>query len=76
MPTQIPVHGVDADKDGYIDLFSDTDALHSVARYLRAHGWRCSMSAKRQYRVIRAYNHSNIYADTVLSIAKKLKEKD
>lgn len=75
MPSQISVYGVDADKDGNINLFSDEDALHSVARYLRAHGWRCGISIKRQYRVIRAYNHSNIYADTVLSVARKLREK-
>lgn len=76
MPTKISVYGVDADRDGRVNLFSEQDALHSMANYLRSHGWRCDMSAKRQYRVILAYNHSNIYADTVLSIAKKLKEKD
>ena len=74
MPTKISVYGVDADKDGRVNLFSEQDALYSMANYLRSHGWRCDMSAKRQYRVILAYNHSNIYADTVLNVAKKLKE--
>jgi membrane-bound lytic murein transglycosylase B len=76
MPSQIPVYGVDADRDGHINLFSENDALFSVAKYLRGHGWKCGMSTKRQYRVIRAYNHSNIYASTVLGIAEKLKIKD
>ncbi len=74
MPTKISVYGVDADKDGRVNLFSEQDALYSMANYLRSHGWRCDMSAKRQYRVILAYNHSKIYADTVLNVAKKLKE--
>ena len=76
MPTKISVYGVDADRDGRINLFSEQDALYSMANYLRSHGWRCNMSMKRQYRVILAYNHSNIYADTVMNVAKKLKEKD
>ena len=76
MPSQISKYGVDADRDGHINLFSDEDALFSVAMYLRGHGWKCGMSKKRQYRVIRAYNHSNIYASTVLGVAEKLKTND
>ena len=67
MPSQIPLYGVDADKDGLINLFSEQDALYSVANYLSAHGWQCGISTKRQHRVILAYNNSNIYASTVLA---------
>ncbi len=74
MPTKISVYGVDADRDGYINLFSEQDALYSMANYLRSHGWRCNMSEKRQYRVIFAYNNSRIYADTIMNVAKKLKK--
>ncbi|MGZ3634643.1 MAG: lytic murein transglycosylase [Syntrophales bacterium] len=73
MPTKISVYGVDADRDGHVNLFAEPDALYSMANYLRSHGWRCDMSTKRLYRVILAYNHSKIYADTVLTVAKKLK---
>jgi membrane-bound lytic murein transglycosylase B len=75
MPSQISAYGVDADKDGRINLFSEQDALYSVANYLRAHGWKCGMSSKRKYRVIRAYNNSKIYANTVLGVAERLKRK-
>ncbi len=75
MPSQIPLYGVDADKDGLINLFSEQDALYSVANYLSAHGWQCGISTKRQHRVILAYNNSNIYASTVLNVARKLKHK-
>lgn len=74
MPTKISVYGVDADRDGHINLFSEQDALYSMANYLRSHGWRCNMTAKRQYRVILAYNNSKIYADTIMNVAKKLKK--
>jgi membrane-bound lytic murein transglycosylase B len=73
MPTKISIYGVDADRDGRVNLFSEQDALYSMANYLRSHGWRCNMSAKRQYRVILTYNNSKIYADTILHVAKKLK---
>lgn len=75
MPSKISTYGVDADRDGHINLFSEQDALYSVANYLRAHGWKCSMSKKRQYRVILAYNNSKIYANTVLGVAEKLKRR-
>lgn len=75
MPSQIPLYGVDADKDGLINLFSEQDAIYSVANYLSAHGWQCGISTKRQHRVILAYNNSSIYASTVLNVARKLKQK-
>jgi membrane-bound lytic murein transglycosylase B len=76
MPSQISAYGVDADADGRINIFSEQDALYSVANYLRAHGWKCSMSTKRQHRVILAFNNSKIYANTVLGVAGKLKRRE
>jgi membrane-bound lytic murein transglycosylase B len=76
MPSKISTYGVDADADGHINIFSEQDALYSVANYLRAHGWKCSMSTKRQHRVILGYNNSKIYANTVLGVAGKLKQRE
>lgn len=75
MPSTIPAYGVDADKDGRINLFAAQDALYSVANYLHAHGWKCGIGTKRQYRVILTYNNSKIYAKTVLGVAEKLKRR-
>ena len=75
MPSNVSPYGVDADGDGRIDLFATEDALHSMGKYLRSHGWKCNMSRKSQYRVIMAYNRSPIYANTVLDIAEKLRIK-
>ena len=76
MPSKISTYGIDADSDGHIDVFSKDDALSSIANYLHRHGWKCDMSRVRQRKIIMAYNHSNIYANTVLQIAEKLRQKN
>jgi len=75
MPSNVSAYGVDTDGDGRIDLFAKDDALHSIGKYLNRHGWKCGMTRKRQHQVVMAYNHSRIYANTVLSIAEKLRSK-
>ena len=75
MPSNVFTYGVDADGDGRIDPFAKPDALHSIANYLRGYGWRPGMDREGQHRVIFGYNHSTVYANTVLAIADKLKAK-
>lgn len=72
MPSHAVQFGVDADKDGRVDLFARTDAFHSIGNYLRGHGWTSGMSRVKKHKVIRAYNPSNRYANTVLAVADKL----
>ncbi len=74
MPSNIFPFGVDADQDGRIDLFAKDDALHSIANYLRGHGWSGDMPRRAQQKVIYAYNHSTVYVNTVLAVADRLKE--
>jgi membrane-bound lytic murein transglycosylase B len=40
MPSSARVYGVDFDKDGHVDLRRSTDAIGSVANYLKQHGWQ------------------------------------
>lgn len=75
MPTNALAYGVDADQDGRIDLFVKADAFYSIANYLRGHGWSCQMDRASQHKVVYAYNHSDVYANTVLAVADKLKDK-
>ena len=75
MPSNVLSYGVDADADGRVDLFSKADALHSIANYLRGYGWKCSMDRTSQLLVILDYNKSLVYANTVLAVAEKLKNK-
>ncbi len=73
MPSNIISYGVDADRDGHINLFATPDALHSIANYLRGHGWKCQMNRRAWPKIIFAYNHSSVYVNTVLAVAEKLK---
>ena len=75
LPSNILSYGVDADNDGRIDLFTKADAFYSIANYLREHGWRCTMDKGSQREVILRYNKSSVYANTVLAVAQKLKNK-
>jgi membrane-bound lytic murein transglycosylase B len=75
MPSNIFSYGVDADQDGRINLFAKKDALHSIANYLRGHGWRPGMDRDGEHRVIFSYNHSTVYANTVLAVAERLRNR-
>jgi membrane-bound lytic murein transglycosylase B len=75
MPSKISSFGVDADKDGCIDVFSKKDAFFSIANYLHSHGWRCKMHMSGRHQVIMTYNHSQVYANTVLQVAERIKRK-
>jgi membrane-bound lytic murein transglycosylase B len=75
MPSNIFLFGVDADQDGRIDLFAKEDALHSIANYLRGHGWSPDLPRRAQQKVIYAYNHCSVYVNTVLAVADRLKER-
>jgi membrane-bound lytic murein transglycosylase B len=72
VPSSILKHGTDGDADGKVDLDNPHDAVHSVSVYLLVHGWRPGLSREEQMEVIRTYNKSTPYANTVLDLAGKL----
>jgi len=65
LPSSCLEYGVDADGDGKLNLNSLEDAIFSVARYLRSHGWTNS-DFYRQYEAIYAYNHDSLYVLAVI----------
>ncbi|BEQ14983.1 lytic murein transglycosylase [Desulfoferula mesophila] len=73
VPTSVLIWGQDADGDGRVDLLDPQDAIHSVANYLKAHGWRPGLSYKAKLKVVLTYNNSKPYANTVLGLAEKLR---
>ncbi len=75
MPSNVISYGVDADRDGRTDPFATPDALHSIANYLRGHGWREDLDREGRHRVIFDYNHSTVYANTVLAVAEKIRDR-
>lgn len=72
VPSSVLKHGTDGDGDGKVDLDNPADAVHSVSVYLLVHGWRPGLSREQQIEVIRTYNKSTPYANTVLDLAGKL----
>jgi len=75
MPSNVFLYGVDADGKGSIDLFSTPDALNSIANYLHLNGWKCRIERKNRRQVVMTYNHSQVYANTVLAVADRLQAK-
>jgi membrane-bound lytic murein transglycosylase B len=72
MPSNILAYGQDGNGDGRIDLFNDSDAIISIASYLRHFGWKPGLSRKQAYKVVYHYNHSKYYVNTILEIADLL----
>ena len=72
MPSNALKFGVDFNKDGKVDLFDPADAIASMANYLQHYGWKPDLKRVSQIKVIKHYNHSTPYANTVLEVAKKV----
>lgn len=75
MPTNVLAFAKDGNDDGQINLFDHSDAINSVANYLKHYGWYPGIDRKKAYNVIYHYNHSRQYVDTILKVSKLLKSK-
>lgn len=73
MPTNILAYAKDGDMNGQIDLFNHADAMASIANYLKRFGWRPGIDEKKAYKILRRYNHSVYYINTILKISVLLK---
>ena len=73
MPSNILAYGRDGNNDGRIDLFNPTDAIMSIANYLKNFGWKPGISDEAAFNVVYQYNHSKVYVTTILKIADQLK---
>jgi membrane-bound lytic murein transglycosylase B len=73
MPSNILAYGRDGNQDGRIDLFNPSDAIMSIANYLKNFGWKPGISYDAAFDVVYHYNHSKVYVTTVLKIADQLK---
>lgn len=72
LPSSFLRFAVDGDGDEQVSLYDPADAIASAANYLAAHGWRAELTRPAQRKVIWAYNHSDAYIDTVLSLAEDI----
>jgi membrane-bound lytic murein transglycosylase B len=73
MPTNILVFAKDGDNNGSTDIFNHSDAITSIANYLKHYGWYPGIDGKKAYKVIYYYNHSRQYVDTILKVSALLK---
>ncbi len=74
MPSNISRYALDGNGDGVIDLFTVDDAVASLSNYLRRNGWKQGLSVTQQTRVLRSYNAMDIYAHTILALAKTIRQ--
>lgn len=72
LPSNINTYGFDGNGDGKIDLFEHEDAIASVASFLKAHKWNEEGTEQEKKQVIRLYNPSEYYADTILRLSQLL----
>jgi membrane-bound lytic murein transglycosylase B len=73
LPSSLLSYGVDGNKDGVIDLFHPTDAIFSVANYLKGYGWLRAKNRTQKEKVIWHYNHSRPYVLTIMELADRLR---
>ena len=69
LPTSLVASGQDGDGDGRVDLFTHADAIVSIANYLKKSGFHQN-NPNTWRRAILAYNNSDAYADTILTLAR------
>jgi membrane-bound lytic murein transglycosylase B len=75
MPTNVIAFAKDGNDDGQINLFDHSDAINSIANFLKHYGWYPGLDRKKAYKVIYHYNHSRQYVNTILKVSKLLKSK-
>jgi len=68
LPSSILRSGADGNQDGRVDLFTYEDAIFSIGNYLSKAGLRKNHPTSWS-RAIYAYNHSEPYVETVLTLA-------
>ena len=68
LPSSLKSCGVSASGKGPVDLFTHDDAIFSIACYLKKSGFKLQNRATWR-RAVLSYNHSDAYADTILTLA-------
>ena len=72
LPSSYVHYAVDGNDDHKVRLYNRYDSIVSVANYLREHGWKQGLTEKKKRTIIRKYNNSTPYIDTVLQLSQKI----
>ncbi len=75
LPGNALTFGVDADRNGRVDFYSQADALASTANFLRRKGWkpgRGYQPGEPNFRVIREWNAAEVYQRAIALMAARI----
>ena len=72
LPSSYVNYAVDGNNDHKVRLYNRYDAMVSVANYLKEHGWKKGLTEEKKRTIIRKYNNSTPYIDTVLQLSQKI----
>ncbi|MCM2560995.1 lytic murein transglycosylase [Lutimaribacter sp. EGI FJ00015] len=68
LPGNALKYGVDANGDGRVDFYDQSDALASTAHYLRQKGWQPGQpyhKGTHNYRVLKEWNAASVYQESL-----------
>jgi membrane-bound lytic murein transglycosylase B len=74
LPSSYLRFAVDGNGNGKISLYEFSDAIASTANYLAAHGWSPGLSTAEKRQALWAYNRSDAYIDTVLTLTRRIEQ--
>ena len=69
LPSSYLSWAVDGNRDRRIDLDNPSDAMASIANFLKVHGWHRNAPEEDNMRAVWEYNHSTHYVHTIFSVA-------
>lgn len=75
LPGNAMTYGVDANGDGRVDFYNQSDALASTANYLRAKGWKPGQSYQQgshNFRVLKEWNAASVYQQSLAIMGAKI----
>lgn len=76
MPTNILSFAKDGNGDGRVNLLNHSDAISSIASYLKHYGWHSEIDHNKAKKVLFEYNHSRYYVAILMKISRLLKGKN
>ena len=56
-------------------LLNKEEAIFSIGNYLKSHGWKKKMTTDKKRNILWYYNHSEPYVETILQLARKIKQR-
>jgi membrane-bound lytic murein transglycosylase B len=75
LPGNALTYGLDANGDGRVDLYNQSDALASTANYLSRKGWRAGRGyqpGEPNFAVIKEWNAASVYQQAIALMAARI----